>query len=136
MKDVAEKGRICVLDIEMEVSLLSFALVFFLGWGAVYSRIGRLMTSGNQGVKQVKRTDLNARFLFLSPPSLEILEQRLRGRGTDDEESVKKRLDQAKVEMDFAKNGDIHEKIVVNDDLDKAYKEVEAWVVDDGKYGS
>lgn len=64
------------------------------------------------------------------------MEQRLRGRGTDDEDSVKKRLEQAKVEMDFAKNGDIHEKIVVNDDLDKAYKEVEAWVVDDGKYGS
>lgn len=38
--------------------------------------------------------------------------------------------------MDFAKNGKIHEKIVVNDDLDKAYKEVEAWVVDDGKFGS
>ena len=87
-------------------------------------------------MKQVKKTDLNARFLFLSPPSLEILEQRLRGRGTDDEESVKKRLEQAKVEMDFAKNGNIHEKIVVNDDLDRAYKEVEAWVVDDGNYGS
>lgn len=90
----------------------------------------------DQGVKQVKKTDLNARFLFLSPPSLKILEQRLRGRGTDDEDSVKKRLEQAKVEMDFAKNGDIHEKIVVNDDLDRAYKEVETWVVDDGKYGS
>ena len=87
-------------------------------------------------MKQVQKTDLNARFLFLSPPSLEILEQRLRGRGTDDEDSVKKRLDQAKVEMEFAQSGDIHEKIIVNDDLENAYKEVEAWVVDDGKYGS
>ena len=87
-------------------------------------------------MKQVQKTDLNARFLFLSPPSLEILEQRLRGRGTDDEDSVKKRLDQAKVEMEFAKTGDIHEKIIVNDDLEKAYKEVEAWIVDEGKYGS
>ena len=137
MKDVAEKGRICVLDIEMEVSL---RFLRFLGGGGGggwmrQNHSGRLMTC-DQGVKQVKKTDLNARFLFLSPPSLEILEQRLRGRGTDDEESVKKRLDQAKVEMDFAKNGDIHEKIVVNDDLDRAYKEVEAWVVDGGKYGS
>ena len=49
---------------------------------------------------------------------------------------MKKRLKQAKVEMDFARNGDIHEKVVVNDDLDKAYKEVEAWVVDGGRYGS
>lgn len=96
-----------------------------------------LRTSAIKGVKQVsKRSDLNARFLFLSPPSLEILEQRLRGRGTDDEESVKKRLDQAKVEMDFAKSGEIHENIVVNDDLDTAYQKVEEWVVDGGKYGS
>ena len=135
---MAEKGRICVLDIEMEVGpplrLFLFFSIFFVVDAVESQR--KAHDIGNQGVKQVKKTDLNARFLFLSPPSLEILEQRLRGRGTDDEESVKKRLDQAKVEMDFAKNGDIHEKIVVNDDLDKAYKEVEAWVVDDGKYGS
>ena len=87
-------------------------------------------------MKQVQKTDLNARFLFLSPPSLETLEQRLRGRGTDDEESVKKRLDQAKVEMEFAKSGAIHEKIIVNDTLEKAFEEVETWVVDGGKYGS
>ena len=84
----------------------------------------------------MQKTDLNARFLFLSPPSLEILEQRLRGRGTDDEESVQKRLDQAKVEVEFANSGAIHEKIIVNDDLEKAYEEVETWVVDGGKYGS
>lgn len=87
-----------------------------------------------QGVKQVKKTDLNARFLFLSPPSPEILEQRLRGRGTDNEESIQKRLEQAKNEMAFAKEAG--EKIVVNNELDKAYKEVEEWIVDGGKYGS
>ena len=88
-----------------------------------------------QGVKQVKKTDLGARFLFLSPPSLETLEERLRGRGTDDEESVKKRLEQADKEMAFAKEEGVHDKIVVNDDLDRAYREVEEWVVDGGKYG-
>ena len=88
-----------------------------------------------QGVKQVKKADLGARFLFLSPPSLEILEERLRGRGTDDEESVKKRLNQADKEMAFAKEEGVHDKIVVNDDLDRAYQEVEKWVVDGGKYG-
>lgn len=87
-----------------------------------------------QGVKQVKKTDLNARFLFLSPPSPEILEQRLRGRGTDNEESIQKRLEQAKNEMAFAKEAG--EKIVVNNELDKAYNEVEEWIVDGGKYGS
>ncbi|MCJ1279978.1 hypothetical protein MMC21_007803 [Puttea exsequens] len=104
VRDVAERGRICVLDIEME------------------------------GVKQVQRTDLNARFLFLSPPSEEVLEQRLRGRGTDSEEDVKKRLEQAKKEIAFAKEAG--EKIVVNDDLERAYQEVDEWVVDGGRYGA
>ena len=89
----------------------------------------------SQGVKQVKKTDLNARFLFLSPPSLKVLEERLRGRGTDDEESVKKRLDQASKEMAFSKEEGAHDKVVVNDNLDRAYREVEDWVVDGGKFG-
>ncbi|KAL8822023.1 MAG: hypothetical protein Q9223_000014 [Gallowayella weberi] len=105
VKDVAEEGKICVLDIEME------------------------------GVKQVKRTDLHARFLFLAPPSIEVLEQRLRGRGTEDEDSLKKRLDQAAKEMAFSQEKGVHDKIVVNDDVEKAFKEVEEWVVDGGKYG-
>ena len=88
-------------------------------------------------MKQVKKTDLNARFLFLSPPSLEILETRLRGRGTDKEEDIRKRLDQAKNEMAFLKSEDApFEKTIVNDDLEKAYNDVEEWVVDGGKYGS
>lgn len=86
-------------------------------------------------MKQVKKTDLGARFLFLSPPSLEILEERLRGRGTDDGESVKKRLEQADKEMAFAKEEGVHDKVVVNDDLDRAYQEVEEWIVDGGRFG-
>ena len=89
-----------------------------------------------QGVKQVKRTDLDARFLFLSPPSLKVLEERLRGRGTEDEDSLQKRLTQAKAEMAFAEEGGVHDKVVVNDDLERAYKELEEWVVDGGRYGS
>lgn len=148
VKDVAEKGRICVLDIEMEVSC-PFSVSQFHLWhvplgernivrkmlhGCITS--GALIGGGLQGVKQVKKTDLNARFLFLSPPSIEVLEQRLRGRGTDDEESVQKRLQQAEKEMEYAKEEGAHDKVVVNDDLEKAYKEVEAWVVDGGKFGS
>ena len=95
-----------------------------------------LKSSSTKGVKQVKRTDLHARFVFLSPPSLQILEQRLRGRGTEEEESLQKRLKQAEAEMAFSKEEGVHDKVVVNDDLDKAYQELEAWVVDGGKYGS
>ena len=66
---------------------------------------------------------------------MDILEKRLRGRGTDDEESIRKRLDQADKEMAFAKQEGAHDKIVVNDDLDRAYQQVEEWVVDGGKFG-
>ena len=71
------------------------------------------------------KSHLKARFLFLSPPGMEELEKRLRGRGTDKEEDVLKRLSQAKVEMEYAKVEGVHDKVVVNDDLERAYKEVE-----------
>jgi guanylate kinase len=82
-----------------------------------------------QGVKQVKKTDLNARFLFLQPPSVEILEQRLRGRATDKEDAILERLAQAKHEIEFAKTPGVHDKIIVNDDLEKAWKEFEEFCV-------
>ncbi len=80
-------------------------------------------------MKQVKKTDLNARFLFLAPPSIEVLEQRLRGRGTEDEDSLKKRLDQAQKELEYAKTEGVHEHIIVNDDVDTAYTELEDFIL-------
>lgn len=85
-----------------------------------------------QGVKQVANhpTFPRPRFLFLSPPSMEVLEKRLRSRATDKEEAILKRLNQAKVEMEFAKSGEApHDKIVVNDDLEKAYQEVREFII-------
>ena len=130
VRDVAERGRICVLDIEMEVCT-SYQTDARPGFREMRTNVSFCLV---QGVKQVQRTDLNARFLFLSPPSEEVLEQRLRGRGTDSEEDVKKRLEQAKKEIAFAKEAG--EKIVVNDDLERAYQEVDEWVVDGGRYGA
>lgn len=76
-----------------------------------------------QGVKQVKKTDLNARFLFLQPPSVEVLEQRLRGRATDKEEAILERLKQAEKEIEFSKTPGVHDQTIVNDDLEKAWSE-------------
>lgn len=81
-------------------------------------------------MKQVKKTDLNARYLFLQPPTVEILEQRLRGRGTDKEEDILARLKQADKEIEYAKTG-AHDQIVVNDDLEKAWREFKAFCVPD-----
>ena len=61
---------------------------------------------------------------------MEVLEQRLRSRATDKEEAILKRLKQAKNEMEFAKSAEApHDKIVVNDDLDKAYKEAKEFII-------
>ncbi len=58
---------------------------------------------------------------FISPPSLVVLEQRLRSRGTDSEESIQKRLNNSREEMARAADFD---HTIVNDELDRAYSEL------------
>jgi guanylate kinase len=72
---------------------------------------------------------LNARFLFLAPPSIEELERRLRKRGTETEEKVRVRIAQAEKELEYASREGSHDKVVVNDDLDTAYAEMEEWIM-------
>jgi guanylate kinase len=59
---------------------------------------------------------------------METLESRLRGRGTEKEESIQKRLLQAKNEIEFSRTDGVHDLIIVNDDLDKAYGELESLI--------
>lgn len=84
-----------------------------------------------EGVKQVKKTELGARYLSLQPPSLEILEKRLRGRQTDSEDAITQRLAQAEKELEFAKQEGVFDKVIVNDDLEKAWKEFEVFCTAD-----
>ena len=84
----------------------------------------------------MKRTDLNARYLFLAPPSVPELERRLHVRGTETESSLTKRLQQAEREIEYSTQPGSHDKIVINDDLDKAYEELRNWIVDEGKFGA
>ncbi|KAH3899486.1 guanylate kinase SCDLUD_004931 [Saccharomycodes ludwigii] len=97
VKEVTSTGKTCILDIDM------------------------------QGVKSVKNTDLNAKYLFISPPSIVTLKQRLSDRGTETPESLNKRLSAANAELEYAKTG-AHDKIIVNDNLDKAYKELKEFI--------
>ena len=55
--------------------------------------------------------------LFIQPPSIDVLRQRLEGRGTDSPEVIQQRLDRAEYELSFAPYFD---HIVINDDLDAA----------------
>lgn len=64
--------------------------------------------------------------IFILPPSKEELERRLRGRGTDTEETIRKRLDKADYELSFADQFDVR---VVNDNLEKAVEEVKRLIM-------
>ncbi len=63
--------------------------------------------------------------IFILPPSKEEHERRLRGRGTDAEDVIRKRLDKADYELSFAPQFDVR---VINDDLDRAVEEVKALI--------
>ncbi len=64
--------------------------------------------------------------IFISPPSIDILGKRLRGRGTDEEKVIKKRLEAATVEMGCMKE---YSHQIVNDDLEKAYHDLKTVVL-------
>ncbi|XP_072219587.1 guanylate kinase isoform X1 [Leuresthes tenuis] len=88
---VQAKNLICILDIDM------------------------------QGVKNIKRTDLNPIYVSIQPPSMEVLEKRLRERKTESEESLQKRLQAAKVDMELSKEPGVFDVIIVNNNLQDAY---------------
>ncbi|KAG7525857.1 guanylate kinase [Solea senegalensis] len=75
-----------------------------------------------QGVKNIKETDLNPLYISIQPPSMEVLENRLRDRKTESEESLQKRLRAAKVDMEIGKEPGVFDVIIVNDNLEDAYK--------------
>lgn len=74
-----------------------------------------------QGAEQVKKKRPDACLVFLLPPSLAVLEERLRGRKTDSEEVIQHRM--ALVDRELAAAG-LFDFAVVNDDLDRAVGEV------------
>jgi guanylate kinase len=82
-----------------------------------------------EGVKQMQANhSIDARYIFIKPPSFETLERQLRNRSTENKEDIQKRLAKAKVELEYADTLGVHDKIIVNDNLEKAYKELEEFV--------
>ena len=74
-----------------------------------------------QGALKVKKKFPDTLLLFVTPPSVDVLRERLIGRGTEDAETVKKRLGRAVEEADGVEEYDY---LVVNDDLDTCVEEV------------
>ncbi len=78
-----------------------------------------------QGAFQVREKMPEARLVFIEPPSLEVLEARLRGRGTEADDVIAERMAAAKVELSQKMSYDIR---LVNDDLDEAVRALVAYV--------
>ena len=91
---------------------------------AILSR-GRhaLLNIDVQGAASIRATDLPRLLVFLLPPSFDVLEGRLRGRGTDEEGTIARRLETARLEM--ARRGEFDVE-VVNDDVERAAAEIAA----------
>ena len=110
----------------------------FLEWEEVYdnyfygtlkNEVERIWAEGKhvvfdidvQGGKNLKsKYPENSLAIFIMPPSVEELENRLRNRSTETEESINKRIQKAKEEISFAPYFD---KIIINEDLEKAINE-------------
>lgn len=71
----------------------------------------------------------------MAPPQKAELEARLRKRGLDSEEKIQERLAIADKELEQSKVEGFHDKIIINDDLEKTYKELEEYIfgLDEGK---
>lgn len=105
-------------------------------YGTLNSEIERIWTSGKHvvfdldvigGLRLKRKFGDQALAIFVEPPSLDELEKRLRGRGTDSEEKLKERIEKADKELIYAKDFDL---ILHNDSLDKACLEAEKLVED------
>jgi guanylate kinase len=110
----------------------------FLEWEEVYegtyygtlkSEVQRISAAGKTAVFDVdvvgatnikKQYGDDALAIFVKAPTLEVLEERLRKRNTDSEETINKRLDKAEKELGYAR---FFDKIIINDSLDIAMKE-------------
>ena len=102
-------------------------------YGTLKSEVERNLTQGRslileidvQGGLNVRNSYEDVVLVFIAPPSMEELEKRLRGRGTEDEETISTRLANAAYEMGLM---DAYDATIVNDDLDRATDELYALI--------
>ena len=100
-------------------------------YGTLHSEIQRIWNEGKSvifdldvegGLRLKKKYEENALAIFVQPPSLEVLIERLKGRGTDSDEKIIERINKAAKELDYAPKFDV---ILKNDDLHTACSQAE-----------
>jgi guanylate kinase len=116
-------------DMIAEGGFLEWADIFGERYGTPRGPVARALAEGRdvlveidvQGARQVKAADPEAYMVFITPPSLQELERRLRTRGTESDQQVRRRLAKAADELAAEPEFDV---TVVNDDLETAAREV------------
>ncbi|MFC6119137.1 guanylate kinase [Macrococcoides bohemicum] len=78
-----------------------------------------------QGARQVRKKFPEALFIFLAPPTLEHLEQRLIGRGTESQEVIQNRINEARKEVEMM---NLYDYVVINDEVMEAKQKVQTIV--------
>jgi guanylate kinase len=105
-------------------------------YGTLKSEVDRIMKNGHHvlfdvdvmgGVNLKEKYGAEALAIFIMPPSIEVLKQRLEKRGTEPEDKIRNRINKASLELKFARKFDV---IVVNDELCTTLSETEALVAD------
>lgn len=105
-------------------------------YGTLSSEVERITKAGRYpifdvdvkgGINIKQKFGKQALSIFIKPPSREELERRLRGRGTDEEDVIRKRLERAKEELEHTRQFD---KVIVNDKLEEAIEETEKIILD------
>ena len=117
-------------QLKSEGELLESAEVFDHHYGTSRSQVERHLANGDdvileidwQGAEQVRESMPDCITIFVLPPSTEELERRLRGRKTDSDEVIARRLRQA---MDDMSHWSDFDYVIINDDLDEAVAALE-----------
>ena len=117
---------------------LEYARVFDNYYGTSKAQVERMLRDGEnvlleidwQGAQQIRRALPECRSIFVLPPSREALEQRLRGRQTDNDEVIARRLRDSIADMSHWNE---FEYVVVNDDFERATAELETIVAARGE---
>ena len=94
--------------------------------GVLATGLDVLLDIETTGALNLRQAIPEARMIFILPPSAEVLEQRLRGRGKDSDEQIRIRLEHARHELERFPAYDF---LVLNDDLERAYRELESIIL-------
>jgi len=79
-----------------------------------------------QGAEKARKRLVNGVYVFILPPSIEACEERLRSRGKDHPEEIKKRL---KISLDEIKSAPLYEYIIINDVLESAFEKLKSIII-------